>query len=391
MPDWIDREYDRFDTGEYCGVNLILNDTVFNLSYLSRDSRLHFVHVDPDDHNLVRYTPNSKYGELDRKVSVKLGRYLTKFYSDMLTSQQIADLVAYYSWQNEPPVLHMAVSEEEMVWVYRHGPSSCMSKDTSVLSSSPIHPVSVYASGDIGLAYLLNHDGTRASARTLVNLKKKLYTRVYGDEIRLLNVLKANDYEYEAKALKGCRLKLVRPVGTINKLVMPYLDRGAVPFLTTNQDIVIGDRYETPQGCIRLNPHSTSGVVSIPRTCRSCGASDRDREFYDDNDVLCLKCRLDEGSLFKCRSCNNSYLQGSRADTQAACCVNCAYMCRLCETLKAPHRSQRYRVYDIPSDCYLSVCEACYDYVYAHIPPTGDSVLSCNFHALHEEYHHAKA
>src|SRR5690242_14380973 len=49
----------------------------------------HFVHISRKDPALVAFTPSAERGELNQQISMKPGRYLTKFYADKLTQDQI--------------------------------------------------------------------------------------------------------------------------------------------------------------------------------------------------------------------------------------------------------------------------------------------------------------
>ena len=79
-----------------------------------------------------------------------------------------------------PYALKFASTEQDIVYVYEHGPQSCLSNKASYYLSAPLHPVSVLAAGDIEVAYLEDKHGI--AARTLIWRDRLVYlSSIYAD------------------------------------------------------------------------------------------------------------------------------------------------------------------------------------------------------------------
>jgi hypothetical protein len=178
----------------------------------------HFAHVSIDKGSMVAFTPDEAKGQIDIQTRMKPGRYLAKFYPH-LTGDEVRALAVELDKANE---VRFAETADDMETVYTNGPNSCMSHDASDYAS-PIHPVRVYAAGDLAVAYLssvaLGEDDFRASARALCWPAKKLYGRIYGDSGRLAPALAA--LGYEEGELDGAKVRKVRH-GSL--YVLPYID-----------------------------------------------------------------------------------------------------------------------------------------------------------------------
>ena len=211
----------------------------------SRELIDHFAHVSTEAPGMIAYTESPEKGELDRQTRTKAGRYLNKFFGDVLTPKQIA---FYAEWQTRgsKPLLDMgkvalkfATTPDEIVDAYKRGPSSCMAGSESVR---------VYGAGDLAIAYLEpeEREGNRPEiiARALVWPAKKAVSRIYpnvenwrGDGFAseheaqsasdmLLARLKAEGYRsaYEDgfSIFDGARILAEKEYG--NRYVMPYID-----------------------------------------------------------------------------------------------------------------------------------------------------------------------
>lgn len=116
---WRKREHAKF-CGDY--TSLPWHREAWNT--LGREE--HYAHVSTEQGGMVAYTETPQKGVADRQTRVKAGRYLTKFFSDVLTPAEIE------TWANR---LEAAVKGEEVVIttdtdvieaVYEGGPESCM-------------------------------------------------------------------------------------------------------------------------------------------------------------------------------------------------------------------------------------------------------------------------
>jgi hypothetical protein len=209
-PEWRRREQRRFDLNEYEALP-------WDLPVIED----HYAHVSVEDGAKVAFTPSADKGMVDVQVRMKPGRYLTKFYPHLSP-----DKVREYAIALDKAIgVHFAVTADDIVRVYRNGPTSCMSHPTDTYASAPVHPVAVYGSSDLQLAYLAAKDITdpefRASARALVWPEKKIWVRIYGDEGRLSAALEELGYS-ETDSFDGAKINVIRTAN--DKLVLPYLD-----------------------------------------------------------------------------------------------------------------------------------------------------------------------
>jgi hypothetical protein len=206
-PEWRAREAKRLADGTYSPLPWSLEPIAD-----------HFAHISIDKGSMVAFTPDEAKGMVDVQVRMKPGRYLTKFYPN-LTGDEVRTLACELDAAN---AVRFAETADDMETVYTNGPSSCMSHDAYDYSS-PIHPVRVYAAGDLAVAFLssvaIGEDGFRASARALCWPDKKLYGRIYGDSDRLAPALAA--LGYEEGDLDGAK---VRKMAHGNGYVLPYID-----------------------------------------------------------------------------------------------------------------------------------------------------------------------
>lgn len=301
--EWRVREYMRFKDGVYQLPPWVpalyylwepADGTDQNYSQYARVA-MHFAHHSVKTPGCIAYTPSDELGYQDRQVTVKVGKYLTEFLSDVFNTEQIAAYVA--TVKSYTAGLQIARSADDIRKVYQNGPNSCMSHDTSDYETEGIHPTAVYADGDIGVAYL--GDIVKPSARALVWPDKKLYTRLYGDTT-LTRVLESAGYEpadtygHSYPIFAGAKIKAIK-IGKVNgsdRYVMPYLDcaRG-VELSRDKKTFTILSR----QGEWAI--WETDGYTySTDR--RVCGNCDSDVDDEDEN--YCESCRDDMSTCNRC-------------------------------------------------------------------------------------------
>lgn len=249
---WRNREMSRFgDNGEYGPVSWADDD--FWLTALMERPEIvdHFAHVSRNDPSKLAYTESAMKGARDIQTTMAPGRYLKRFFDNVLTSDQIRDLATAWSVKfDAPAVLEIATTPDDIEHVYLNGPDSCMSHGLDSYDSE-VHPVRVYGAGDIGVAYMRDPFNTdRITARTLVHLKAKKYPRIYGDQARIEPLLAAAGYTASSYALNGARcLRIPHDDG----FVMPYLDGGPTYVIDDGEHLIIGNDGMAAQ--------STSGVI----------------------------------------------------------------------------------------------------------------------------------
>lgn len=181
---------------------------------------LHFVHISEKHPGLIAYTPD---GDLirDRQVPTKIGKYLTVIAPDVAQPKiaHIANMFNLYC-KEELFFFDIARTAEAIREVYLKGPRSCMAKPSEYFSCGDHHPTEVYATEDVGVAYIKDKEDDRVIARVVLNMVDKTYYKIYGNEEALSSALKMAGYE-GGDGLSGCRLQKI-PYG--KGFVMPYLD-----------------------------------------------------------------------------------------------------------------------------------------------------------------------
>jgi hypothetical protein len=217
----------------------------------------HFVHRSEKDRSLLAYTADSKRGQRDIQTQIRPGRYLRQFFQAYLTEAQIK---FFAEWQATGRIqtqfsdaekfpLRFATTADEIERVYLGGPDSCMSHDASSYRTGGVHPVRVYAAGDLAIAYLENLSGldrlARYPARSLIWPDKKVFGRVYPTDhcwssdgyhtqresldmaealtSRLLTLGYLRDGATSARTFQGARLCRMETARS-RIVIMPYLD-----------------------------------------------------------------------------------------------------------------------------------------------------------------------
>lgn len=207
-----------------------------------RESKVHkdhFAHVSLEDPSLIAFTESEAKGEQDRQTRMKPGKYLKKYFGDVLSAKQIAYYAEWWSKGSAPPIdaeLKFASEADEIVSVYDRGPISCMKgKDC----------VRVYGAGDLAVAYLQG-PSEQVIARALCWPERKTFGRVYpssenwrhdGFSSEEASKSAAADLETRLKQMGYTSLRedgsgfdgarvLREPHRFNNAYVMPYLDYG---------------------------------------------------------------------------------------------------------------------------------------------------------------------
>lgn len=260
--DWTFVCAERLDYGHWEQLHWVSDSRHKFITYGDPVLANHFPHVSKTDPSKIAFIENDEKGRADRITVMKPGRFLTKFYSDVLTPEEIGDLANRYIARSQPGTLHFAKTADEIEHVYTNGPNSCMAHDACEYSSSE-HPVRVYAAGDLQVAYIVRGDIT---ARALVWPEKKIYGRIYGDADRLRPALEQEGYR--EGYLTGARLLRIEEDGGF---ICPYLDGDCT--VSDNGDyLVIGGD---------LDADSTNGLIEDNgRTCDCCGDRIRDDNVY---------------------------------------------------------------------------------------------------------------
>ncbi len=222
---WLLREAYRIKSGEYkvpffaARMRKIPGDPAMKYWY-------HFPHQSLTDQSMIAFTPSHEYGLRDRQVIMKVGKYLTKYYADVLSEEEIRDIA------NMGKDLDIQWAEgDSITGVYLNGPTSCMAYPVGEFAPDlgGIHPTQAYTykyedgTYEFALAYLRRKDQS-ISARCMCSNKHKVFTRHYGDDGPILEtkLVDAGYKKVDDMSTFGLRLrKLYTPSG---RVIMPYLD-----------------------------------------------------------------------------------------------------------------------------------------------------------------------
>lgn len=247
--------------------------------YQSHPASARLCHVSTEDAQQVAYIDSVDKMERELSTRCKPGRFLTKFFSDVLSEAEIK------RWAERQTLYHDTRTKMKFVendnpegweWVYENasGFSSCMMYDhpESRYIDSDLygvdHPVRAYAykGNGLRLAYIGDDVGTpggRVYARAIVRDEPHIkgFVRIYGDE-RLKVLLEKEGYG-EKVGLSGVKLVRREHPNDCDLIICPYLDSGEVE-VHEGYLLVVSDGIDsTSEGCISYEE----------RSCPRCGAT----------------------------------------------------------------------------------------------------------------------
>ncbi len=267
----------------------------------------HFLHLSVKEPGQVAFTPSVEHGEQDRQVHSRPGAYVKKFYPE-LDQRQIGRYSALATCDGG---LEIITDGEEMARVYRLGeqgaaPESCMKYDF-VRSGhggprTPVHPIEVYAAGDIALS-CLRQDGAIV-ARCLVWPERRLFTRPYGDIAKITAILEADGFT-RANFI-GAKLRRVTfKYDDQTYYVCPYVDEsmsvqgapGALGVVDDGKHLIIteanrGQSTNQAMGCIRIEKKYRMLDRDKMVRCERCN------EMSDPDEMSRIIVGLDAGGRF---------------------------------------------------------------------------------------------
>lgn len=238
---------------------------------------------------LVAYFQDADKRARDIQTPIKPGKYLKKFFGDLLSEETIQALALEWTNAYSPRTLNVTQDADEIERIYRGKYNgSCMHFRHGDHSGDE-HPARVYAGPDLGIAYIGDIDS--ADGRCLVWPDKKIYFgKFYGDYHRLEASLIAAGYsEGEEEEFSGARLQRI-PYGS--SFVLPYIDthesvRDNGTWLILDNDGDIGAR-------------NTNGLSDELSHCDDC-------EETTDSDDLTYIGSLDRSVCSCCRAENYFY------------------------------------------------------------------------------------
>jgi len=220
----------------------------------------HFVYTAKMTPSKMAFAESETKGKKDIQTVIKVGRYLNRYFSDVLSADEIKVWANLHRKENVDYELKFAETEEEIEFVYETGPNSCMSGPAcSFEETKGIHPARVYAGPDTKIAYIERNGNITARCVVIEKGSRKEYINsIYGDGDVLRDYLEDAGYESSDDGLEDCRLLLLK--NSNNNVIMPYLDG-----YTTNYDI--GTKYITVTNNGGYCAESTNGMGGDYQSC----------------------------------------------------------------------------------------------------------------------------
>ena len=274
----------------------------------------HFVHLSQSDERKLAFTESDLKGEKDKQRTISPMSYITR-HIPHAWPDQIQDLFIE-AMGGLDIQLQFAKTREEFVEIYTECDSSrevgsCMSHPTKNYESDPVHPVEVYAAGDLQLCYIReNGDTGKIWGRCLVWPEQKTWGRIYSTNASLMRkALRAAGYESGecTDSLIGAKLNLIWDDEDSNRIVMPYID------------YTFRAQYDHDSGLLtiagrdgNIEAETTNGLAYLDSanrySCDRCGDSvHEDDSFYLESrdETWCRYCY--ENFAFHCDGCREDY------------------------------------------------------------------------------------
>jgi len=206
----------------------------------------HYLHVSKNDSSKIAYTLNPEKGMLDVQTQKNVARYIV---GDLGMDETLATYIdsihkSKYNISEVTFIRGKDISETYMS-LHNTGIASCMTRPIDYYDSF-CHPTLVYEDSDISLA-VIKDGNDKIIARALVWENKKLYSRIYGDYVKLRESLEMLGYNSNEN-FHGAKLKLIKDAEKKDRIVMPYLD-GCQSFSIVNDSYIMidddGEYYAT--------------------------------------------------------------------------------------------------------------------------------------------------
>jgi len=347
----------KMDSGEWSPVPWVNEDW-----YTVREAEnQHFTHISSRDPSHVAYIVDyDEDADKMKIISGKPGRYLSKFFADVLMESQIRRYATKMAIKAGHIEVKFASEPDDIQKVYEEGPRSCMSRGARGYKAR-IHPCRIYGAGDLSVAYMENKSGGIIS-RTVCWPKEQVFSSIYGDGGEYDGVLREHlktelGWEQDSEGLDGARcLKIPHEQG----YVAPYLD-GMLGFDIGTEHLIIrnNDYAQHRAG-------SENGVIG--NLCCSCGEEMED-ECEFNGDSYCGNCWSEVA--FNCNECGDvgdrddgHYIEdgwGSLIcercyDRYFGSCADCGDSVRSDELMEAPNG------YDYCDNCvsnHVADCDEC--------------------------------
>lgn len=332
---WHARETERFASGAYKPIPV-------NLDYPAS----HFAHLSTTETeaDYVAYTPSDQYGQADRQVRLKFGRYLKKTFeslSDAEIQAYVTNLKSALAIADKPATLHFATDVETINQIFETRMFACGSSCDSCMygrfDGDDIRPYHVYAnSPDVAVAYVTVADAI--VSRSVVSTKDKVWVRCYaiasGDNDTECGTLRSllADAGYEEGDLYGNRLSKLDTY----EVMLPYIDNGGADVKAD------GKWWRVVESGGDYTADCTDGTATDNRDrCSCCDETE--------NNCECITCECcEERSRHGCNECSMCEQCDGCTSHNGCDCERCSE----CSEIISP--TSRY----IPS-CDCSRCGDC--------------------------------
>ncbi len=181
----------------------------------------HYPRDVPGEPGMVSYVPSHEYGKANRRVRIKVGKYLTRFYGKQLTAEQIRDVSNLATTGG----ILMSQDPKDFVRAYANGPQSCMSG--AKFPNDDKHPALCYTfPGEFVMATIETQPGT-ITARAIVHVPSKSFVRLYGNDAnKLQSKLEQQGYKKVNDYPTGTKFKFISMGDECTHVRLPYIDGG---------------------------------------------------------------------------------------------------------------------------------------------------------------------
>lgn len=355
---WADIAQKKFDDGEWKPTPWH-NEPWF---IEGEKTNQHFTHISVRDSDLVAHVIDySEDKDKMRIVSGRAGRYLRKFYDNVLSDGDIRSWSTKLAIESGDIEILYAADPDEIEHVYTHGPNSCMSRDADYYKAK-IHPCRIYGAGDLAVAYLKNKNG-RIISRSVCWPEKRVFSSIYGDGGNYDDVLRNHltlekGWSQDHYGLNGAKcLKIDYKKG----FVAPYID-GMLGLKVHSDHLII------QSGGYDFRAGSESGALGY--CCDDCEdeLEDEDEGYEWNGGTYCSDCwslyafncneccdesdrehghSIDDWGTMVCDYCHSRYF---------AACDECGVNVRIEEVMESPDGR------DFCDSCYsdnVDFCDFC--------------------------------
>lgn len=374
LADYVQWADERFATGEWKPLPWA------NEPWVKSDLN-HFAHVSCANEFQVAFWDGVAAAQADHVTVMSPGRYLQRFYADVLSTTAIRDWAVKLDTECQ---LTVYTEPDDIAAAYVEAGTGCMRYPDDGICHDGVawrsgqNPTRVYGAGDLGVA-LLRRNGY-CIGRALVWPAKKVVGRIYGDIERMADVFQNEGWTFDSNGhaadsrgqglLNGARLLKIQPEGRDGNFMMPYLDLG---YRVSHLD----DEHFELNLSGTYYAHRTDGLLNAPDNrddecddddyfyCSSCDDHTHDNDGYWVQDShICQSCCNDEA--FYCESCSDyrwteySTVTGSGDRYCDRCADRNLTCCQYCDEYE--HNDDIVSVSDANDHChYQDACNHCAD------------------------------